>query len=76
MSDIFYYCNLALGKHIFYFHQLLQQSFYQSKHCVQFGNEENILIVDEYKRIKDTPGGEVIIDNCARQVRSWQTHLL
>ena len=42
----------------------------------QFGNEENILIVDEYKRIKDTPGGEVIIDNCARQVRSWQTHLL
>lgn len=42
----------------------------------QFGNEENILIIDEYKRIKDTPGGEVIIENCARQVRSWQTHLI
>lgn len=41
----------------------------------QFGNEENMLVIDEYKRIKDTPGGEVIIENCVRQVRSWQTHM-
>lgn len=41
-----------------------------------FGNEENILIIDEFKMFKDTPGGLAVVENCSRQVRSWLTHLM
>lgn len=40
-----------------------------------FGEEENVLIVDEYRVFKSIPGGETIVDNLVMQVRSWLTHL-
>lgn len=41
----------------------------------KFGTEENMLVIDEFKVFKETPGGAKVVDDCARQCRSWQTHL-
>lgn len=42
----------------------------------RFAGEETILEFDEYKVYKSIDGGEAIVENTVRQVRSWLTHLL
>ena len=41
----------------------------------RFGEEESIIVFDEYQVYKKTPGGEAVVDNVVRQSRTWQKHI-